>query len=126
MATCPSLIPSSPRENCCWPEEGAAGGGFCPIVGEFQTPCAFLINSTLGRSRVSESSSTDLLSRGSNLTETLNSWVWTNGSLLLNFGAADTERLATRKRGGNNPKSILPIATLRSNCCSSFAWIVPR
>src|SRR5580692_12958252 len=96
MATNPSLIANSPSENCCWLEGGGADGdgaaeafgaaeevgaavGVCwPIEAKFHTPCAFLISSTLGRSRASESICTDLLSSGSSLTETLSSWVWTN------------------------------------------------
>src|SRR5579863_7853844 len=145
MATCPSEIANSPKENCCWLEDdvdgegaaggavraggwpGAGGGADCwPSEAKFQTPCAFLMSSTFGRVKVSESTSTDLLSRGSSLTETASSWVWTKGRLELNFGSSEMARFATRKRSGNNPKSMFPSVTLRPNCCSNLLWMVAR
>jgi len=45
------------------------GADFCvaPIVEKFHVPCASLIRSTLGRCKLSELISTDLLSKGSSL-----------------------------------------------------------
>src|SRR6185369_1165936 len=101
-------------------EDEGAEDDFWPSEAKFHTPCSFLINSTCGCCNVSESTWTDLCSSGISCTEILNSPVWTNGWLLLNPGSSAIERLATRKRGGNNPKLILPSWTLRFNCPSSL------
>ena len=63
------LVP--PKAAVCR-RAAASGACVCPSEAKFQTPCAFLIKLTFGRSRLSESTSTDLLSKGNSFTETLN------------------------------------------------------
>src|SRR5262249_9549217 len=105
-ATCPSLMRSSFSEICPEePEEDPA----CELLdsdAKFHTPWRLLINSTLGCWRLTESISSDLLSRGISLTETSSSCACTNGAFEGMLGSSAIARLSRRNLGGNKPRCI--------------------